>query len=138
MLELDHLCSSLDGIWTHTIDTLQHQSPSLMSSALDLSTTSAIYIPITYIVWWYKTLYQVESVVWTSITTSRESWYKVSYQHTVYAISLSIISIKTNFKQKTRVEIRLTNLYNILLETTFCFYLILLDLLCLTPLSALF
>ena len=31
------------------------------------------YIPITYIVWWYKTLYQVEYVVWTSITTSRES-----------------------------------------------------------------
>jgi hypothetical protein len=30
-------------------------------------------IPITYIVWWYKTLYQVESVVWTSITTSLES-----------------------------------------------------------------
>ena len=35
MLELDlwavHFCSSLDGIWTHTIDTLQHQSLSLMS-----------------------------------------------------------------------------------------------------------
>jgi len=28
---------------------------------------------ITYIVCWYKTLYQVESVVWTSITTSRDS-----------------------------------------------------------------
>ena len=25
---------------------------------------------ITYIVWWYNTLYQVEPVVWTSITTS--------------------------------------------------------------------
>jgi hypothetical protein len=36
--------SSLDGIWTHTIDTLQHQSFSLMSSALSHSTTSAIYI----------------------------------------------------------------------------------------------
>jgi hypothetical protein len=57
----------------NTIDTLQHQSLSLMSSALDLSTTSAIYIPITYIVWWYNTLYQAESVVWTSITTSRDS-----------------------------------------------------------------
>jgi hypothetical protein len=34
---------SLDGIWTHTIDTLQHQSISLMSSALDHSTTSAPY-----------------------------------------------------------------------------------------------
>jgi hypothetical protein len=33
----------IDGIWTHTIDTLQHQSLSLMSSALDHSTTSAPY-----------------------------------------------------------------------------------------------
>ena len=32
-------CSSLDGIWTHTIDTLQHHSLSLTSSALDHSTT---------------------------------------------------------------------------------------------------
>jgi hypothetical protein len=31
------------------------------------------YIPIICIVWWYKTLYQVEPFVWTSITTSRES-----------------------------------------------------------------
>jgi hypothetical protein len=29
------VCSSLDGIWTHTIDTLQHHSLSLTSSALD-------------------------------------------------------------------------------------------------------
>jgi hypothetical protein len=44
VLELDLWIfrSSLDGIWTHTIDTLQHQSLSLMSSALDHSTTSAI------------------------------------------------------------------------------------------------
>jgi hypothetical protein len=35
------ICSSLDGIWTHTIDILQHQSLSLMSSSLDHSTTSA-------------------------------------------------------------------------------------------------
>jgi hypothetical protein len=83
-------------------------------------------IPITYIVWWYKTLYQVQPVVWTSITTSHESdefwcglftpqaWYKVLHQHTMYEISLSNISIKTNFKQITRVEIRSTNLYNTL------------------------
>jgi hypothetical protein len=32
---MSNFCSSLDGIWTHTIDTLQHQSLSLMSSALD-------------------------------------------------------------------------------------------------------
>jgi hypothetical protein len=30
-------------------------------------------IPITCIVWWYKTLYQVEPVVWTSIIMSRDS-----------------------------------------------------------------
>ena len=44
VLELDfwvsNFCSSLDGIWTHTIDTLQHHSLSLTSSALDHSTTS--------------------------------------------------------------------------------------------------
>jgi hypothetical protein len=33
--------SSLDGIWAHTIDTLQHQSFSIISSALHHSTTSA-------------------------------------------------------------------------------------------------
>jgi hypothetical protein len=32
-----------------------------------------IYIPITYTVCWYTTLYQVEPVVWVSITTSRDS-----------------------------------------------------------------
>ena len=41
IFELTIFCSSLDGISTHTIDTLQHQS--LMSSALDHSATSAIY-----------------------------------------------------------------------------------------------
>ena len=45
-LELSNFCSSLDGIWTHTIDTLQHHSLSLTSSALDLSTTSTPYIYI--------------------------------------------------------------------------------------------
>ena len=44
VLELDFravkFCSSLDGIWTHTIDTLQHHSLSLTSSTLDHSTTS--------------------------------------------------------------------------------------------------
>ena len=38
-----HLCSSLDRIWTHTIDTLQNKSLSLMFSALDHSTISAPY-----------------------------------------------------------------------------------------------
>ena len=44
VLELDFravkFCSSLDGIWTHTIDTLQYHSLSLTFSALDHSTTS--------------------------------------------------------------------------------------------------
>ena len=34
------------------------------------------------------------------------AWYKVLYQHTMYVISLSNISIKTNFKQITRVELK--------------------------------
>jgi hypothetical protein len=44
VLELDFwdvkFCSSFNGIWAHTIDTLQHKSPSLISSTLDHSTTS--------------------------------------------------------------------------------------------------
>ena len=62
--------------------------------------------------WWYKTLYQVESVVWTSIVvmglvhSTGKTWYKVLYQHTMYVIRLSNISIKTNFKQITRVELK--------------------------------
>ena len=47
VLELDFLADNfvvlLDGICTHVIDTLQHQSLSLMSSALDHSATSAIF-----------------------------------------------------------------------------------------------
>jgi len=46
VLELDFSADkflfSLDGIWIHTIDTLQHQSLSLMSSDLHLSPTSVI------------------------------------------------------------------------------------------------
>jgi hypothetical protein len=38
---VSNVCSFLYGIWTRTIDTLQHQSLSFMSSALDHSTTSA-------------------------------------------------------------------------------------------------
>jgi len=41
-------------------------------------------------------------------------WYKDVYQHIMYVISLSNISIKTNFKQITRFELKLTNLYNTL------------------------
>jgi hypothetical protein len=35
-----------------------------------------------------------------------KTWYKVLYQHTMYVISLSNISIKTNFKQITRVKVK--------------------------------
>jgi hypothetical protein len=38
----------------------------------------------------------------------------------VHVISLSNISIKTNFKQITRVESKLTNVYITLRVTTFC------------------
>ena len=72
-------------------------------------------------------LYQVEPVVWTSITSRRvvmrfvhttdKTWYKVLYQHTMYVISLSNISIKTNFKQIARVELKCVH-YSV--ETTFC------------------
>jgi hypothetical protein len=59
-------------------------------------------------------------VVMRLVHTTGKTWYKNLYQHTMYVISLSNISIKTNFKQITRVEIKLTNLYNTLGETTFC------------------
>jgi hypothetical protein len=59
-------------------------------------------------------------VVMRFVHTTGKTWYKVLHQHTIYVISLSNISIKTNFKQKiTRDEIRLT-LYNKFRETTFC------------------
>ena len=54
------------------------------------------------------------------VLTTGKTWYKVLYQHTMYVIGLSSISIKANFKQITRVDKRLTNLYNTLGETTFC------------------
>ena len=53
---------------------------------------------ITYIVCWYKTLYQVEPVVWNNriITrpdtklfhTTGSTWYKVLYQHTLYVMGM--------------------------------------------------
>jgi hypothetical protein len=46
--------------------------------------------------------------------TTGKTWNKVLYQHAMYVIRLSNISIKTNFKQITRVELKLTNLYNTL------------------------
>ena len=51
------------------------------------------------------TLYQVEPVIWTSITTSvmllvyatGKTWYKVLYQHTMYVISLLHFNICNKF-----------------------------------------
>ena len=54
------------------------------------------------------------------VHTTGKTWYKVLYQHTMYVICLSNISLKTNFKQIKRVELKITNLYNTLRETTFC------------------
>jgi hypothetical protein len=42
------------------------------------------------------------------------------YQQTMYVISLSNISIKTNFKQIARVELKLTHVYTTPRDTTFC------------------
>jgi hypothetical protein len=40
------------------------------------------------------------------VHTTGKTWYKVLYQHTMYVTSLSNISIKTNFKQIIRVELK--------------------------------
>jgi len=58
----------------------------------------------------YESLSQ--QVVMRFVDKTGKTWYKVLYKHTMYVISFSNISIKTNFKQIIRVEIRLTNLYN--------------------------
>jgi hypothetical protein len=67
---------------------------------------------ITYIVCWYKTLYQVEPVEPVSLrvaiscdaVSSRNR--QDLYQHTMYVISLPNISIKKKFKQITRVKLK--------------------------------
>jgi hypothetical protein len=97
-------------------------------------------IPITYIVWWYNTLYQIEPVVWTSIITSRDSdelWcgyftqqarpdIKYCTKHTMYIIGLSNISIKTNYKQITRVEFKFVHYsqgdYNLCMTSRYFFH----------------
>ena len=40
------------------------------------------------------------------VHSTGETWYKVLHKRTMYVISLSNISIKTNFKQITRVELK--------------------------------
>jgi len=54
------------------------------------------------------------------VHTTDKTWYIVLYQHTMYVIILSNIAIKTNFKQITRVELKLSNFNNTLREITFC------------------
>jgi hypothetical protein len=47
----------------------------------------SIYVINThYIVWWYKTLYQVESVVWTSITTSCDAVSSCNRQDLIHSL----------------------------------------------------
>jgi hypothetical protein len=45
-------------------------------------------------------------VVMGLVHATGKTWYKVLYQHTMYVIRLSNISIKMNFKQITRVELK--------------------------------
>jgi hypothetical protein len=45
-------------------------------------------------------------VVMQLVHATGKIWYKVLYQRTTYVISLSNISIKMNFKQITRVELK--------------------------------
>ena len=48
------------------------------------------------------------TTVWVMrlVHTTDKTWYTVLYHHNMYVISLSKISIKTNFKQIARVEIK--------------------------------
>ena len=48
----------------------------------------------------------LRQVVMLLVHATGKTWYKFLYQHTMYVISLSNISIKTNFKQLTRVELK--------------------------------
>jgi hypothetical protein len=80
----------------------QFSDPDFINSTQRENVQFSDKYPLHTLVWWYKTWYQVEPVVWTSITT----WYKVLYHHTTYVISLSIISIKTNFKQIIRFKLK--------------------------------
>jgi hypothetical protein len=45
-------------------------------------------------------------VVMRLVHATDKTWYTVLYHHTMYVISLSNISIKTNFKQIARVELK--------------------------------
>ena len=47
-----------------------------------------------------------QRVVMRLVHATDKTWYTVLYHHTMYVISLSNISIKTNFKQIARVELK--------------------------------
>jgi hypothetical protein len=51
-----------------------------------------------------------------------KNWNIVLYQHILYEISLFSISMKTHFKQITRIELKLTNLDTTLRVTTFSWW----------------
>ena len=75
-------CSSLDGIWTHTIDTLQHHSLNLTSSALDHSTTYVVglpnnsYKPITNTAWVVARLCELQKGC-TRLAAARDKVYQL-------------------------------------------------------------
>ena len=51
-----------------------------------------------------------------------KNWNIVLYQHILYEISLFSISMKTHFKQITRIELKLTNLDTTLRVTTYSWW----------------
>jgi len=65
---------------------------------------------------WYPTWYThyIAMNVMRLVYAIGKTWYKDVYKRIMYVISLSNISIKTNYKQITTVELKLTNLYNTL------------------------
>ena len=50
--------------------------------------------------------YKSRRVVMRLVHATDKTWYTVLYHHTMYVISLSNISINTNFKQIARVELK--------------------------------
>ena len=65
---------------------------------------------------WYPTWYThyIAMSVMRLVYAIDKTWYKDVYKRIMYVISLSNISIKTNYKQITTFELKLTNLYNTL------------------------
>jgi hypothetical protein len=58
----------------------------------------------------YLQIIPILSVQWKKplrlVHTTDKTWYTVLYHHTMYVISLSNISLKTNFKQISTVELK--------------------------------